>query len=621
MKKSGIAKWFLYFLVVCALIGVLAFLVVRTQGFDIAHQQQMQNVLSDIRQANSDWDVDILKSSQGLTSDYDPLSERAVGLVGLEKKFNALSGKSSAAPTQLTRLIGHKTELVDSFKSQNAVLRNSLRYISTAYDEMHESYERFSSRERKAFLSVDLQSQAALSLLLRYNLFPDATVRRAVDDSLSLLAALAAQGEDHRNYDVEMNGAVKDYLARAAMFGKHAGMILQQRETVSALLAEIQAIPVAGAIDALFADIEAEIAAGLARENEYRNYLVLYSALLLLLVFYFAVRLVRSYRQLSVANRLLSEANETLESRVRERTAELNLALENLKASEASLVQSEKMASLGQMVAGVAHEINTPLAYVRSTLETVESNIVASPLRDFVSCAERLVARMKSAGAPPDGLAESCAETAAVMAQLDGVSGGELIEEVGRLVQDGLYGVDQIGELVQNLKSFSRMDKSKTTVYDIEKAIDSSLLIARHETRSRHIVKHYQHVPPVFCAPSQINQVFLNIITNAVHATEEPDGTISIATFQPDSDHVAIRITDNGSGIDADVIDRVFDPFFTTKEIGKGTGLGLSIAYKIIEQHGGTITVSSKTGEGTSFLITLPVGHAEDDETEKLLAL
>jgi len=611
MNNNNIPKIVGYLLLTAALIAMLGFLILKTQAFDIRRQQEMQGLLNQMKQVNSDWNVNILSSSQGLISDYDPLTEHAAEMLALEQQFVELNGGQDTA-AELHRRLDEKIDAVDSFKGQNAVLRNSLRYIPTAYDEVAQMYQALPGNE-ETLAGIDQQSQTVLSLLLRYNLFPDATVKQMVDAALAQLnesrSAAFASLTEIPSGDVADPSQVREFFERVSMFSNHAGTILRQREAVNALLNEIQIIPVADAIDSLSARIDAYTASKLVRTNEYRNYLVAYSALLLLLVFYFAVRLIRSYRQISVANRLLSEANETLEQRVQERTAELNQALENLKNSEATLVQSEKMASLGQLVAGVAHEINTPLAYARSTLETVESNIVLSPLREFVIAAERLITLMRTEQSTPEELSEAFAHTVAVLDQLEEVSGASIIDEVGQLANDALYGLDQIKELVLNLKNFSRMDKSKSTLYNVEKAIDNSLMIAKHETKARNIVKKYQNVPPLLCAPSQINQVLLNIITNAVHATQEGSGVIEIATFQPDEGHIAISITDNGSGIEQNVIHRIFDPFFTTKDVGKGTGLGLSISYKIIEQHGGTIKVHSKVGVGTRFLITLPLAR------------
>jgi signal transduction histidine kinase len=179
-------------------------------------------------------------------------------------------------------------------------------------------------------------------------------------------------------------------------------------------------------------------------------------------------------------------------------------------------------------------------------------------------------------------------------------------------VDDGLYGISQISELVGNLKNFSRLDRNKVARFDLREGLDSTLQIARNVVKTKRIVKKYDDVPQVSCSPSQINQVFLNLITNAAQATPEPGGLITLVTRLSGDGNVAVDVEDNGHGIPPDVLPKIFDPFFTTKDVGKGTGLGLSICYKIVEQHGGRIEVQSTVGEGTRFTVTLPVEAAPE---------
>ena len=174
-------------------------------------------------------------------------------------------------------------------------------------------------------------------------------------------------------------------------------------------------------------------------------------------------------------------------------------------------------------------------------------------------------------------------------------------------MKDGLYGIGQIAELVTNLKNFARLDRSKIAEFDLNEGIASALTIAKNQLKKRTVRQVLGQIPRVPCAPSQMNQVFLNLLTNAAQATPEEGGVITVRTFQPDPGRVAIEIADNGHGIPEDVLPKIFDPFFTTKEVGKGTGLGLSITYKIVESHGGRIDVASKVGTGTKFTVTLPV--------------
>jgi signal transduction histidine kinase len=301
-------------------------------------------------------------------------------------------------------------------------------------------------------------------------------------------------------------------------------------------------------------------------------------------------------------NRKLREANDFLESRVEARTKELKGALEQLKEQETLLIQSEKMSSLGQMVAGVAHEVNTPLAYVKSSLEAVAGGMPKAG--EALAQAERLVHLLQSEHTDE---AQLTRQFAAVNGALQELRGGGRLAELDTLVKDGLYGIAQISELVNNLRNFARLDRSKVAEFDLNEGLRSALVIAKNHVKRRTVKQDLGAIPKVACAPSQINQVFLNLITNAAQATSEEGGVIALRTWQPNPGQVVVEVSDNGHGIPADVLPKIFDPFFTTKEVGKGTGLGLSICYKIVEGHGGRIDVQSRPGEGTRFTVTLPV--------------
>ena len=295
----------------------------------------------------------------------------------------------------------------------------------------------------------------------------------------------------------------------------------------------------------------------------------------------------------------LKAANLDLERRVQLRTRELSEALQHLKDSEAQLIQSEKMSSLGQMVAGVAHEINTPLAYVKNSLGTVADKLPT--LTDTLLNCEKLLALLQ-AGNDAAGLSR---QFAVVSTQLGQLKQQGVLNELSGLVNDGLYGTGQMAEIVGNLKDFSRLDRSKVTSFNLNDGLQSTLLLAKHLLKSVTVNKALGDISPIVCSPSQINQVFLNLITNAAQAMGERPGKIMLTT-RDDGDGVRVEVEDDGGGIPPDVLPKIFDPFFSTKEIGKGTGLGLSISYKIVQQHGGRIDVESEIGRGTLFTVWLP---------------
>jgi len=258
------------------------------------------------------------------------------------------------------------------------------------------------------------------------------------------------------------------------------------------------------------------------------------------------------------------------------------------------------MSSLGQMVAGVAHEINTPLAYVKNSLGSVSERLTA--ISAAIESCDKLLALLARGNANADALNQQFAQSSALLAQLNQQG---VLPELKGLVKDGLYGTGEVAEIVGNLKDFSRLDRSKVTSFNLNDGLASSLGLARHMLKSINVVRKFGEIPSITCAPSQINQVFLNLITNAAQALPAANGEITLAT-RAEAEGVVVEVADNGTGIPADILPKIFDPFFTTKEVGKGTGLGLSISYKIVEQHGGRIKVDSAVGKGTKFTVWLP---------------
>lgn len=338
----------------------------------------------------------------------------------------------------------------------------------------------------------------------------------------------------------------------------------------------------------------------------YRLALLYYSGFLLAVLVFLTWNLAERGRQIDRINSQLRDANETLEARVVERTSELSDTLAKLKESEAMLIQSEKMSSLGQMVAGIAHEVNTPLAYVKSSLNAVAKSVPESGR--LADQTRRLLALLSAEGVDETELATQFATVQAMVDQLNANAGGRnAFEELQHLVKDGLFGIEQISEVIANLKDFSRLDRSKAAAYDLREGIESAIRIGHAQLQNRVVQKNFAEIPLVTCSPSQINQVILNLLSNAAQATSDADGKITVTTGMRDAEHVVVAVADNGSGIPADILPKIFDPFFTTKQVGKGTGLGLSICYKIVENHGGKLEVQSTPGLGTRFSLILPV--------------
>jgi len=301
----------------------------------------------------------------------------------------------------------------------------------------------------------------------------------------------------------------------------------------------------------------------------------------------------------------LRESRDLLEVRVQERTAALAAANETLQAEKAQqavligrleqaqnqLLQSERMASIGQLAAGVAHEINNPVGFVNSNLGS---------LQHYVSDMLRLLAAYEKAEA---GLAE---ESLAPLRELkQSVDVAFLREDVSSLLAESQDGLKRVTRIVQDLKDFSHVDEAERQWADLEAGLESTLRVVANEIKYKaDVVKEYAGLPQMECFPFQLNQVFMNLLVNASHAIEG-HGTITLRTGQDDS-AVWVEVQDTGKGIKPEHLKRIFEPFFTTKPVGQGTGLGLSLSYGIVQKHDGHIEVASELGKGTTFRVVLP---------------
>jgi signal transduction histidine kinase len=394
---------------------------------------------------------------------------------------------------------------------------------------------------------------------------------------------------------VSAAGAVQPELRAGGRAAQQAGEeFLSAREAEATTWRRFAMLTVGARVDVVARRVSDAIDAGLDEKERWRVYLAAYAAALLVGIGYLAARLLATQAALRIAN-------QGLESRVQDRTRDLTRTLEQLKESEAQLVQSEKMSSLGQLVAGVAHEVNTPLAYVKNSLATVRDRM--PEVRETLEQAERMVSATRMEPVDPRALHDAMD---ALATRLFHLSQHQVMQDIEALTSDGLHGISQITDLVANLRNFARLDRSRVATFDVNEGIRTTLLIARPALRHVHVEMRLGELPQITCSPSQVNQVVLNLLTNAAQAIEGEAGLIRITTRR-EADGVAIEVADNGKGIPAAAIPRVFDPFFTTKEVGKGTGLGLSIAYKIVTQHGGRIEVQSHEGAGATFRVVLPL--------------
>ena len=337
-----------------------------------------------------------------------------------------------------------------------------------------------------------------------------------------------------------------------------------------------------------------------SRAETARILLSVCAVLLLIGAGYSIYRLQSSYRDLNDSNKALQLSNDTLELRVSDRTEQLETAYDDLKESQVRLIHAEKMSSLGEMIAGVSHEINTPLWYLMSNSSVIQERL--ETVDELCDVAQSIVVAALSGADGREKMRSSLRD----MHRL--IKGGikEDIEEAQHLIQDSIDGLDELATLAQGLKDFSRLDRAQHAPFNVNEGLDKSLLIIKNRIKNRITVhKYYGDVPMIHCSPSQINQIFLNLLTNAADAIEGR-GDIVLHTREEEG-NVVISISDTGVGIPADVLPRVRDPFFTTKEVGQGTGLGLSIVDRIVTSHKGGLNVESVPGRGTTITVVLPI--------------
>jgi signal transduction histidine kinase len=313
-------------------------------------------------------------------------------------------------------------------------------------------------------------------------------------------------------------------------------------------------------------------------------------------------------QQLRESFTALEKNNEQLEQRVEERTAELQNTLQELQLTQAQMIQAEKMSSLGQMVAGVAHEINNPVNFIYGNIFYV--NEYTQHLLELVQLYQ----------------SEYPASTSAIQAKIADIDLEFLRADLLKLLASMQIGAERIEEIVKSLRTFSRLDESEMKEVDIHEGIDSTLLILQHRFKGKPgcqpiaVIQDYGNLPLVECYAGQLNQVLMNILTNAIDVLEQVNTQSTYQDFQArplqinirtsviDLHWVQIAIADNGTGMSLDVRKHIFDPFFTTKPVGKGTGLGMSVSYAIITQkHGGKLECFSTLGEGTEFLLQIPI--------------
>jgi signal transduction histidine kinase len=555
--------------IIAVLLTVLATLLAMLRAPDTRPAELLAS-LAEMKQIDALWSADVLSLELGLNPNYDsvaaPVGTLAEHYRTIEKLADGDPAPTGDLPSSLTAYrsaMDAKIRIVERIKAQYSIISNSSRLLPIAAADLFAELEGGADRPPSTSPIADLLTRIVIDVA-SYIVTPNEQLRQVIDDQMTALREAAGRTSP-------------EAAAKADTLLAHMAVILRQKQLGTKLIVDLTAVPTAQAIDRLQRDAQALE----ADQNRYRSLLrdlvLVCSFLLVLATAWAAYLLRRHYKRLNQDNSALQQANEDAQSQ---------------------LIQSSKLSAMGQMVAGITHEINTPLAYVKA---------VFCLIRDQM--AEMQAGRTSALGA----VAELRPATA------DGLPDDQL-GELNMLIDEGLHGLDEITNLIITMKNFSRLDKGRLEYIDIEEALDGAALIARSEVKYiADTVKDYGKIPKIHASSTQLKQVFLNLINNAAHAmADQPKrGKLTLRTRVETEDMIRIEIEDSGTGIPADVLPKIFDPFFTTKDVGKGTGMGLSICYRIIQTHGGTISARSQPGTGTTFTIILP--HRAKTESEHRL--
>ncbi|OII57487.1 histidine kinase [Pseudomonas putida] len=596
------ARRSLLLLAACAILlaSVLVYLYWMSRSDESGDYAQARDLIRQIKQYDAQWEGAVLKARTTTNYNYDPLVLPLIEMKRLWREFGTLEGRHQKtellawqkAFRDYQQAFDDKVLLVSRFKTHNAILRNSLAFLPAAADVIQVHLRQLVDADTLRLRRV---TSDTYDLMLSSLEFAQTTTD---EKAAEILVGL-------NNLSVNKERLPGDFQVPIDTISKHIELILREQPKVDQLLEAIEAVPIAEYLDAIALMLDRDEQAAVLMAQRYHFYMLVFSTLLVLLLLYLGMWLMRSYAEINRVNRALVSANDELEQRVERRTQALTQAsaalqreVDERRLLENQLVQSEKLASLGQLAAGVAHEVNNPIGFVSSNLGALDDYFgrLQVMLNAYADAEHTLV---------PNALGAELAKLRTEI-ELD-----YLLEDIPALIRESKDGIGRVARIVKDLKDFSRVETSHDwQVADLHQGIESTLNIVASELRHKaDLVKDYSPLPPVECLPSQINQVIMNLLVNATQAMGAERGRITLRAGASDK-WVWIEVADNGCGIPGESLQKIFDPFYTTKPIGQGTGLGLSLSYGIIKRHGGEIRVDSEVGVGTTFRVELPIHQA-----------
>jgi two-component system, NtrC family, sensor kinase len=635
--------------VLASMAVVWVYLFLHSQAVDGARQNAALGMIKDLSRLDADWSADVLRTDADINRTYDPLTRPIPVfsrlLTDLERDATRLGDAGLKQSLEaLWAAVDAKTSLIERFKAQNSLLKNSLRYVPTANAEIQGlmrgqreaglaessrlvrdvpgSFDGLEKAIRQAggageglldasvakamsalrasvgnsrradaatrgavsYMNLEGAVSALISESLRFSASPEQTAAEALEESAKRLQAVSG----------DYAPAVRESVHNLVL---HVDAIRRLRVAQRELLAEISRLPLASKLDALGTGFTARFEAELHEQATFTRALLWYSAATLLVVFGCSALIAWRHRT----------ERRRLQALVQQQTREL-------RDNEAQLLHAQKMTTLGETVASIAHEINTPLATVKSGLQSIRD--LLAPVRNYVAASSALVANVTSTaasnpaaqGKPSTPLATSLQRVETLRQELQST---RTLDSLEQLSAQGASSVEHIHQVVVGMLDFSRVDRARTATIPIEESIERALQMAGPVLAGTAVVKRYRATAPVRVDVAQINQLVLNLITNAAQAVVPGRGEIRIETAMRDAHQLTLRVIDNGAGIARDALERIWEPFFTTRQAGAGTGLGLCMVKRIADAHGGSIDVESVVGAGTAFTLTLPVAAAQ----------